>query len=150
MQIRCSFPDISYLSETQKNNFKFLTKTVSKQSYSQHKAELKLYRHNQNNSQQSAGSYKAELTTYKHNQNNSQQSTSQHKAELTIFWHNQNNSQTYIHSQNSFQTNNNICLIFVRKRRHEVSLITKQKQICNKRSIISTHWNTFNEGLDGV
>ena len=23
-QIRCSFPDISYLSETQKNNFQFL------------------------------------------------------------------------------------------------------------------------------
>ena len=27
---------------------------------------------------------------------------------------------------------------------HEVSLITKQKQICNKRSTISTHWNTYN------
>ena len=26
MQIRCNFPDISYLSETQKNNFQFLTK----------------------------------------------------------------------------------------------------------------------------
>ena len=25
MQIRCNFPDISYLSETQKNNFQFLT-----------------------------------------------------------------------------------------------------------------------------
>ena len=24
MQIRCNFPDISYLSETQKNNFQFL------------------------------------------------------------------------------------------------------------------------------
>ena len=24
MQIRCNFPDISYLSETQKNNFHFL------------------------------------------------------------------------------------------------------------------------------
>ena len=28
MQIRCNFPDISYLSETQKNNFQFLTKTL--------------------------------------------------------------------------------------------------------------------------
>ena len=27
MQIRCNFPDISYLSETQKNNFQFLNKT---------------------------------------------------------------------------------------------------------------------------
>ena len=26
MQIRCNFPDISYLSETQKNNFQFLIK----------------------------------------------------------------------------------------------------------------------------
>ena len=26
MQIRCNFPDISYLSETQKNNFQFLNK----------------------------------------------------------------------------------------------------------------------------
>ena len=26
MQIRCNFPDISYLSETQKNNFQFLSK----------------------------------------------------------------------------------------------------------------------------
>ena len=25
MQIRCNFPDISYLSETQKNNFQFLS-----------------------------------------------------------------------------------------------------------------------------
>ena len=25
MQIRCNFPDISYLSETQKNTFQFLT-----------------------------------------------------------------------------------------------------------------------------
>ena len=27
MQIRCNFPDISYLSETQKNNFQFLNKS---------------------------------------------------------------------------------------------------------------------------
>ena len=27
MQIRCNFPDISYLSETQKNNFQFLNET---------------------------------------------------------------------------------------------------------------------------
>ena len=27
MQIRCNFPDISYLSETQKNNFQFLTQS---------------------------------------------------------------------------------------------------------------------------
>ena len=27
MQIRCNFPDISYLSETQKNNIQFLRKT---------------------------------------------------------------------------------------------------------------------------
>ena len=26
MQIRCNFPDISYLSETQKNNFQFFSK----------------------------------------------------------------------------------------------------------------------------
>ena len=26
MQIRCNFPDISYLSETQKNNIQFLMK----------------------------------------------------------------------------------------------------------------------------
>ena len=26
MQIRCNFPDISYLSERQKNNFQFLSK----------------------------------------------------------------------------------------------------------------------------
>ena len=31
MQIRCNFPDISYLSETQKNNFQFLIKTVGVQ-----------------------------------------------------------------------------------------------------------------------
>ena len=29
MQIRCNFPDISYLSETQKNNFQFLSKPFS-------------------------------------------------------------------------------------------------------------------------
>ena len=28
MQIRCNFPDISYLSETQKNNFQFLNGTL--------------------------------------------------------------------------------------------------------------------------
>ena len=28
MQIRCNFPDISYLSETQKNNFQFLSKQI--------------------------------------------------------------------------------------------------------------------------
>ena len=28
MQIRCNFPDISYLSETQKNTFQFLTLQV--------------------------------------------------------------------------------------------------------------------------
>ena len=27
MQIRCNFPDISYISETQKNNFQFLIRT---------------------------------------------------------------------------------------------------------------------------
>ena len=29
MQIRCNFPDISYLSETQKNNFQFLNKSLN-------------------------------------------------------------------------------------------------------------------------
>ena len=29
MQIRCNFPDISYLSETQKNNFQFLSKAFA-------------------------------------------------------------------------------------------------------------------------
>ena len=29
MQIRCNFPDISYLSETQKNNFQFLNDFVT-------------------------------------------------------------------------------------------------------------------------
>ena len=29
MQIRCNFPDISYLSETQKNNFQFLNKRTA-------------------------------------------------------------------------------------------------------------------------
>ena len=28
MQIRCNFPDISYLSETQKNNFQFLNEVM--------------------------------------------------------------------------------------------------------------------------
>ena len=28
MQIRCNFPDISYLSETQKNNFQFLNDSI--------------------------------------------------------------------------------------------------------------------------
>ena len=28
MQIRCNFPDISYLSETQKNNFQFLIEAL--------------------------------------------------------------------------------------------------------------------------
>ena len=28
MQIRCNFPDISYLSETQKNNFQFLNEYI--------------------------------------------------------------------------------------------------------------------------
>ena len=28
MQIRCNFPDISYLSETQKNNFQILSKQL--------------------------------------------------------------------------------------------------------------------------
>ena len=28
MQIRCNFPDISYLSETQKNNFQFLSEAL--------------------------------------------------------------------------------------------------------------------------
>ena len=28
MQIRCNFPDISYLSETQKNNFQFLNNAM--------------------------------------------------------------------------------------------------------------------------
>ena len=30
MQIRCNFPDISYLSETQKNNFQFLNNVTLK------------------------------------------------------------------------------------------------------------------------
>ena len=30
MQIRCNFPDISYLSETQKNNFQFLNEMMSR------------------------------------------------------------------------------------------------------------------------
>ena len=29
MQIRCNFPDISYISETQKNNFQFLNGWIS-------------------------------------------------------------------------------------------------------------------------
>ena len=29
MQIRCNFPDISYLNETQKNNFQFLNENIS-------------------------------------------------------------------------------------------------------------------------
>ena len=29
MQIRCNFPDISYLSETQKNNFQFLNNSMT-------------------------------------------------------------------------------------------------------------------------
>ena len=29
MQIRCNFPDISYLSETQKNNFQFLNESIA-------------------------------------------------------------------------------------------------------------------------
>ena len=29
MQIRCNFPDISYLSEMQKNNFQFLSKYMT-------------------------------------------------------------------------------------------------------------------------
>ena len=33
MQIRCNFPDISYLSETQKNNFQFLNIYISKQAF---------------------------------------------------------------------------------------------------------------------
>ena len=32
MQIRCYFPDISYISETQKNNFQFLNNTDKKAS----------------------------------------------------------------------------------------------------------------------
>ena len=28
MQIRCNFPDISYLSEAQKNNFQFLSNNL--------------------------------------------------------------------------------------------------------------------------
>ena len=32
MQIRCNFSDISYLSETQKNNFQFLNETYSPNS----------------------------------------------------------------------------------------------------------------------
>ena len=34
MQIRCNFPDISYLSETQKNNFQFLNKAQETPSFS--------------------------------------------------------------------------------------------------------------------
>ena len=34
MQIRCNFPDISHLSETQKNNFQFLNKTLLFTRYS--------------------------------------------------------------------------------------------------------------------
>ena len=32
MQIRCNFPDISYLSETQKNSFQFLNKEWNRES----------------------------------------------------------------------------------------------------------------------
>ena len=32
MQIKCNLNDISYLSETQKNNFQFLSKDLSEQS----------------------------------------------------------------------------------------------------------------------
>ena len=28
MQVRCNFPDIPYLSETQKNNFQLLSKAI--------------------------------------------------------------------------------------------------------------------------
>ena len=34
-------------------------------------------------------------------------------------------------------------LIIVRHRQHKVSLVSKQKQICNERSTISTHWKFF-------
>ena len=36
MQIRCNFPDISYLSETQKNNFQFLSKSIKKNRKKSH------------------------------------------------------------------------------------------------------------------
>ena len=34
MQIRCNFPDISYLSETQKNNFQFLKQSSERNTIS--------------------------------------------------------------------------------------------------------------------
>ena len=36
MQIRCNFPDISYLSETQKNNFQFLNENTWLHAESKH------------------------------------------------------------------------------------------------------------------
>ena len=38
----------------------------------------------------------------------------------------------------------NISLIIVRKRQNEVSLITTQTKICNKKSTLSTHWHILN------
>ena len=37
---------------------------------------------------------------------------------------------------------NRISLIFIKKKQHDVSCVTKQKQ--TKRSTIITHWNTYN------
>ena len=46
--------------------------------------------------------------------------------------------------QGSVKSFNNIRLIIVRKKTHKDSLLTKHKQMCNKGSTISTHWNTYN------
>ena len=40
MQIRCNFPDISFLSETQKNNFQFLSKRPLSKQHSPAQAAL--------------------------------------------------------------------------------------------------------------
>ena len=42
MQIRCYFPDISYLSETQKNNFQFLNEPWKNRSMKNYPAYKEL------------------------------------------------------------------------------------------------------------
>ena len=39
-KVRCNFPDISYLSETQKNNFQFLNKYPKRQHYNFMRVEI--------------------------------------------------------------------------------------------------------------
>ena len=40
MHIRCNFPDISYLSETQKNNFQFLSRPLTYQNWNPNDEEV--------------------------------------------------------------------------------------------------------------